>query len=798
MQPHLRRNISGEPILTPATSSVSRVVKTIILLLAALASADAAPAEARPWWSQPFSLVSDSDPAVIAVAEPDAARELAHGGWYGIWWHDVPQIAANQNRRLEAARAAGVRTVLYFDTGELGEFIVWTNPAKEVVHTGWSLPQFRDADASGALHWFGLQQFFESPDWVNLPTAPAYDLPPMTYPDGRPADPANWYDAVAAKSLEGELARESYSNEKITDDLAARTGLDKISTPQRAESADTAGKSGWITVRLWRTDRANRQYTAYACRELADALRRHTPDAVHFDDYGGSNTISIVDAGFGEWSVAHFKDYARARFDAAALRRMGIDDLDTFDVREWFLTRPWREKFKIPAAYWQAPEWREEPIFRLYELSLVAAAREHYQQLYDTVKRVAAEQGREIAVMGNTIPIFPGEPLMRGVIDVPSFEWATYKHYGFLFEPMGLPPAGRIAPFTRLAAQFAASGFSIPATYVPREFQGESGTELHKVMQFDCLANRAVFDYGHWFLDGYSPGTPESAAFGNRFLREHRDRFADRRFLADVGLLYSPASLLAAALPGGLARPGAELFQGEYIGWADFLTRENIQWDAVLDTTMTPESLARFPLVIVPSAIALSDPQIELLERYVIRGGRLLVTGETATYDGIDGLLLPRTTHALAKLERERRAQFVSTRPGLDYHKNGRDPESAEVLHDLIAATELTPRLRSSAPDTVGLSLNLDANDHLALDIVNYDVDPTVNRITPTPEVTVTIALPEWRGATDLRVTWITTEVGKVAGEFPGTLRWDAARSEAVLTLPPIRYFAMAILEPEK
>ena len=775
-----------------------RLAVSAIAFVVFATGSGAADVEVRPWWSRPFSLVSNSDPAVLAVAEPDAARELAHGGWYGIWWHDVPQIAGNQKRRLDAARAAGVKTVLYFDTGELGEFIVWTNPAEEVVHTGWSLPQFSDADTPGALHWFGLQQFFEDPDWVDLPSAADYDLPPMTYPDGRPADPANWYDTVAAKGIDGELDRQFYSNDEITDALAARTGLDRMSRRQQAESADTAGRSGWITVRQWRTDRANRQYTTYACRELAEAIRRHRPDAVHFDDYGGSNTISIVKTGFGEWSVSHFKEFVRARYDASALRRMGIDDLDKFDVREWFLTRPWRDKFKVPAAYWLATEWRSEPIFRLYELSLVAAAREHYEQLHGTAKRTAEELGYDIAVLGNTIPIFPGEPLMRGLVDVPTFEWATYKHYGFLFEPMGLPPAGRIAPYTRLAAQFAGSGFSIPATYVQRQLQGDSSTELHKVMQFDCLANRAIYDYGHWFLDGYSPGTPESAAFGNRFLREHRDRFADRRILADVGLLYSPASLLAAALPGGLARPGAELFQGEYAGWADFLTRENLQWDVVLDTTMTVESLAKFPLVIVPSAIALDDAQIERLERYVAGGGHLLVTGETAIYAGLDGLLLPRPTNGLAKVERERRAQFIGTRPGLDYHKNARTPEFALILRDLLTATGLEPRLRSDAPATVGLTLNLDAHDHLALDVVNYDVDSAANRVTRTPEITVTIAAPEWRGATDLHITWITPGSKDAVTEFPGALRWDAARSEAVLTLPPIRYLGMAILEPTK
>ena len=110
---------------------------------------------------------------------------------------------------------------------------------------------------------------------------------------------------------------------------------------------------------------------------------------------------------------------------------------------------------------------------------------------------------------------------------------------------MGLPPKGRVGYVTRLGAALSDPPFCWPSIYVSQDKSGAGHENLHKVLAFDCLANRGLLDFGHWYLDGYSPGTPQSAGFVNRFVRAHAPRLSHRRYLADVAVVHSAWSEIA-------------------------------------------------------------------------------------------------------------------------------------------------------------------------------------------------------------------------------------------------------------
>ena len=121
-------------------------------------------------------------------------------------------------------------------------------------------------------------------------------------------------------------------------------------------------------------------------------------------------------------------------------------------------------------------------------------------------------------MFGNAIPLPLGGTLLRGACDIAHFEWSTV-HGWWGLRPMGLPPAGRVGYITRLGAAMSDAPFCWPSIYVAKDQAGAGHEQLHKVLAFDCLANRGLLDYGHAYLDGYSPGTPQSAGFVNRFVR---------------------------------------------------------------------------------------------------------------------------------------------------------------------------------------------------------------------------------------------------------------------------------------
>ena len=77
--------------------------------------------------------------------------------------------------------------------------------------------------------------------------------------------------------------------------------------------------------------------------------------------------------------------------------------------------------------------------------------------------------------------------------------------------PMGLPPDGRAGYVTRLGAAISDAPCCWPSIYVDKDHAGAGHENLHQVMAMDCLVNRGLLDFGHAYLDGYSPGTPRIA-----------------------------------------------------------------------------------------------------------------------------------------------------------------------------------------------------------------------------------------------------------------------------------------------
>ena len=70
-----------------------------------------------------------------------------------------------------------------------------------------------------------------TPCWAPWPTAKAYGLKSFTFPDGKPTV-ESLYDALAHRGLDGRWEYDFFSNEKVTDEIAGKTGLDKISSRQ--------------------------------------------------------------------------------------------------------------------------------------------------------------------------------------------------------------------------------------------------------------------------------------------------------------------------------------------------------------------------------------------------------------------------------------------------------------------------------------------------------------------------------------------------------------------------------------
>lgn len=737
------------------------------------------------WWREytPLATVGLGAPHLDTI-QPGAARGAGIFGWYGFWYVDE----VSRNRVYEATRAkldqAGVRRVIYYDLGEVGDYAGFFTPDGRMAHSGWSLPWWKGQEELQA-RWFGLDAFMRDVEWAPHPTAKAYGLPAFTQPDGSPA--ADLYATLSRRGLDGAWDFDFSSNGRITDEQAERSGLAKLSGKQSAR-AEVQGKNGWQTVRLVSVDFANPQFRDYVCREIERIIPLVRPEGIHGDNFGDNNLGHANQSAFGQWSVHRFREYLASHFSKEELQAMGVADAASFDITAYIRDKPFPSRGK--AWHPQNPEWAKDPVWASYRMHLVESAQAFHRAFYGSAKRAAAKAGLDCAVFGNSIPFPLGGTLLKGACDVAHFEWSTV-HGWYGMRPLGLPPRGRLGYVTRLGAAMSDAGYCWPSLYVSKDKSGPGHENLHKILAFDAFANRGLLDFGHWYLDGYSPGTPESAGFVNGFIREHAARLSKRRYLADVALIHSGWSEVASST---VFNPVMDQFVDEYCGWCQFLGDTHRQWEVVLQQDLTAENLSRFPVVVLPSVLCLSDAHLTELRRYVAKGGRLVATGQTGERFGPEQFLRARGGAGW----RIEGARMSTGKPGVRYWRKEREPEAAREMADLLTFDGLQPRLRTDAPATTGVNANLgnDANGELlSLDLNNCDIDAETDVIRGAPSFCTTLRLPEHWSASAVSVSWLSP--GKAGALLPAD-QWELDANAQTLRIqsPPFDTLLILCIRP--
>lgn len=768
----------------------NRALLPTLMLLCVLSTPSRAQADA-PWWKRYTPIVTaEGDLREIGKTAAGAARNVGYpSGWYGFWFADDQKRLGGGQRSWRQAGEAGLRRIIYYDSGEVGDYAAFFNAAGKLVYNGWSLPWWKGEPVTA--RWFGLAAFMADVPWAPWPTAKHYGLPRFTLPDGKPAD--NIYDALARRNLAGQWKFDYFSNPRVTDDVAQRSGLAGLTSRQEAR-AEMAGKTGWQTVRLVDVDFANSQLREFRCRELAREITWQRPDGVHIDNHGDLNTVYPQIQAFGLWTAHAFRQWLKRRMTPSQLAELGIVDVERFEIRDHL----WKKSLvPVPKLSWRwlHPGWTEDRLWNCYVLSTAEAGLEFHRAVYRAAKDAARQAGLDCLVCGNLVPAFPGHELLAGSCDIAHFEWRTVGNLG-PFRGVGLPPRGRAAYIVRLGAAISRAGYCWPSIYVPKDLSGQGHENLHKVLAFDCLANRGLLDFGHHYLDGYSPGTAASAAFVNRFITANAPRTSGRRHVADVGLVYCPWSALAAVT---VARPLTELLFDEYAGWATLLAHQQRAWDVLLSTDLSLARLKQFPIVVLPSVAVLSDEQVAMLDRYVREGGRLVATGRSGTRWGPERLLEVRPAGALAKLTH---ARMVAAMPGRQYWSHDYDPAGAAEMTRLLQFDGFRPRLTTDAPRTVGVTLTQASGRDPAwmIDLTNYDLDVASDRITPAPACRVTVELPASMAGRPLKVEYLEPDGPAANTPRPLPARWEITHANGTdtltLRLPALAHAMIVSIRP--
>ena len=728
---------------------------------------------ARPWWSSYHTLVSHSTHKEGQEWELGMMAERGGWptGWYGAWWirHQLQRRGIyDAIKHVEHFRDRGVKNVFYFDVGELGEFVALVRDG-ELIRNQWELRFYRDEP--GELIWFGKDGFYRDESPLNLECYRDFGLPPWTLPDG--TRPERLYD-LARTSLDGKRDPWDYSSVRVSPEIARALDLDTFlrsgPDPVPPEAKGSLG-------RICSYDHSN-PFLLEDFKAGVGMMLSLKPAFIHFDNYFDNETVYPLWQAFGPWSIERFRRFAAEHVDEAKRRELDIGDPRRFDLRQYILDKPFESRGH--RWHFHNKRWHDDPVWNLFVSSKLADSDELFRRLYAFCKTESRRQGSEVVVVGNTIPIFPGGSLVSGAIDVAHFEHHAATQYGPVVVPTGLPPLGRLGGIVRLGAAVSTAGYCWPSVYVPKQLSGPGHENLHKVMAMDCLANKGVLDYNHQYREGYSPGSDESAAWANCFIKSFSSYYGSREALPDVALVF-PGQTVLASVSVFTMDPEACLY--DYLGWAQALTELHFPWDALPDDRLSLKRIQPFKIVVLPSAASLSDEAIDAILAYVEGGGRLVISGEAGTRYGLerflwhrdagetlmarlssggllprDGSVKPGDTPCILCPDAPGKTFYIDVADG--ERSDGR-PRINEAIRACLADTPV--QVETDAPDTVGVFSFREPNGAVAVDLVNYQVDPPTDRLVPAKEVRLVIRPTPGRQFTAPRATLISPDLRTAA-----------------------------------
>ena len=768
------------------------LVSSLVLIAADLSAADPQSAAIQStdgdlWWQRMFSISFDGHGNFVAPnlgTLNTTAASLGAVGYHGPWQADLARDSTWMRAHESSfANYPETKRVIYIEGNNAKKVLARVAADGRVLFTSAQLENLSDPKQlryvenlikpNGRTVWLSDWEFMQSPALKTplgkpLPTAIDLGVPAFTKPldGGVIKDETEFWRTRSGSALIGEKQKSAEGNERYAElpaEIAEALGLREITT-QRPDGQ-------WL---VWssRTMLYDAPYGRYQAAKGRRVMETLAPDMIHYDDWDlRSPTAADAKA---DIHAAAFRELVKRRFSDADYLEVGLEKskIDAFDVFAYLLNPPWRSEYKGTGdqPLWRSAadnRWLSNKVWRAFQIAAVEEKLASMKEVYRLNKQAARALGRDIPMVANVIPMLSALFLQRDCVDMANFEWPVFKTFTAFVKPLGYYPQARLGIGPRMAAKIGVTGHAIVDPYVEPQYSGWSGAgftkrqfeTLHKVIYFDLVANRGIPAFSLTFDGGYSPGSIHSAGSLHTFINHISPVISKRDYLADIGLASSSWSQIAAQPPWAWNQAVTKRHASEFLGWAQFLASEQSfpQWDVVPFDNVTLKDLVRFKLVILPSVLVVTNEHLSVLKDYLKQGGKLLITGETATFNGPEMLLTPLAEDLITPLSQRFPGQIIviKDKPGLEFHE---DPsKSARVREALAVASHHDAVLTTAnAPEHLGIYANTSqmSPSEVTVDLVNYHYDLATDHLTPVSrdDFTVTLRLPKQYSARHLQV----------------------------------------------
>jgi hypothetical protein len=815
-----------------------------ILLLTCLGAS----VHAAPWWDNfPRVIGASTTNNAVAYSASAAMNGVANDPGWGPWFTYANDTGAGASNTCASFSRAGVVSLSYNEcSGTPFAPIVeltWNSSLQRwtIAHQHWSWQLY----GGGTVAWAGAWSWFDS--FTNdLPANktensyfarpftrmnPTYGGNPMTYPDGTIAtgflngdvnatNPANSrvYDAGCAKDIYGNVQISYGYNSLASATNQQHTG--EIWVPSDGRY------SGLLTI-----------HRDLACPLWTNFVSASTRTSAQFTSLQGSWTDNFspwdsfmsggpVSSGFGEWSVALFRNYLTNNFSTNQLYSFGVlatnaplTAITNFDARVYFLTLA-SNKFGLATANlsdaaWDRAGWNTQQVWTAYKIFRRQNGSLNLSNYDHTVHAAAALGGQtNFALLVNDItPASFG--WARGNFDLASTELSLGWNLTSGSRGFGIPGFGRLGPVCKAIREHGRSRFATIWLYNDGYVSALTNAGPVNAVFYEMLASHAIpkIDVG----DTHYAGTPALQTNFLKFVAKiAAPAFGARLPVEEVGIYLSTSTILNTALPGDSSNFNGQYHQYSLWGWGTALSQLHYQYRIVPEWKLNAATLQTLKVLIIPNASVFDPVDVPALQSWVNNGGCLIVTGDSGSLLGESGNFATTNNPTLSSLTGVNsyspmpavaKTNFIgsgavyysSNNIGYTFYNASGASRSiqlsafATVVSNAFSWVNTQPILASTnAPATVGLTLYTDTNSAKTfLDLNNLNVDTNTYVTTPSPIVDVTLARPAWLTNGLPAAAFVISPDG-----VSNVLALDVTATNLHLQLPSVTNYLSVILQP--
>ncbi len=435
--------------------------------------------------------------------------------------------------------------------------------------------------------------------------------------------------------------------------------------------------------------------------------------------------------GFSDISIEAFRDYLQAKYSSTELKELyDINDINTFDLKN---------RIASTMNYTYYNRIQADPLFKDYDIFLETSNFEAKKHLIESLRSYASNQKKEIVISAN------------------SYALGTNQPFGFW--PKGLLFADLIDMFTFENTYTAVQDQTIPTFYQTKWLAWErlayAATNSPAVIIIDTKTVQEINEKNIPFF-GFSNrlGILCAEAFANKgsFVNYHFQVSSRKRNWKQVEKIHQfvmnhkefynyisePYGSVAVLFLYG---EGMREHMNTYLGCAQALSESHIPYEVLFDgdgyyinDSISLTNLQKFPLIIIPSLLNVTNNQLVTILQYVNQGGiAIIFDGEQIGFPDANGEVIHGNGKFYVFVEDIGKKYFETY---IDEYRKTISNAIKCYLNDTIILSEENRKIIATP--------YINENEEIIVHLVNYDHIGLFDFIWPHNNIEIQIRMPDF------------------------------------------------------